>query len=280
MPKQPNIYTYLDYRTYLRDLYEARKQTKRGFSYRSFARTAGLSSENHLWQVINGRRKLSGATIIKFAKGFGLKKHETAYFEHLVHFNQAKTTEEKNHHYRKLASSKRYIEVRHLERDQFEYLSKWYYAVIRELVLLPDFCEEPAWIAARLAPVISEREAAEALELLFRLGLLGRDADGRVVQTERHVTSGEEVASLAATNFHKQMIDRAAAAVEGTRPEHRELSALTVAIPKAKIAQVKERIRQVRRELHEMMATDDGADVVYQLNLQFFNVSEVAGETI
>ena len=114
-----NIYEYLDYRAYLRDLFEEKKATVRGFSYRSFCRKAGIVNPSFLKLVIDGKRNLTPASIMKFAKGFTLKRHEGEFLHNLVMFNQASTHEEKNHYYKKLSSSKRYAEVKHIERDQF-----------------------------------------------------------------------------------------------------------------------------------------------------------------
>jgi len=273
-----DIYQYTDYRRFLKDFYTAKKQANPAYSYRAFSKAAQLSSENYLWQVINGKLNLSSTTIRKFLGGLKLRKHEAAFFENLVFFNQAKTPEEKNHYYQRMSSSKRYIKARHLEKDQFEYLSKWYYAAVRELVLLPDFQLDPVWIAKRLSPSINLKDAQEAIGLLLRLELIGKDETGRTIQTERHLTSGYEVQSLAAVNYHQQMISRASEALKRTKSEHRDISALTVAVSRKKISEVKRRIHEFKRELHEFMADGEGADVVYQLNLQLFNLSEVPDE--
>lgn len=279
MAQSLNIYAFTDYRAYLKAFYRMKKRSKRGYSYRAFAMAAGLSSENHLWQVITGRRSLSNGSIRKFAKGLRLKKHEAEFFENLVLFNQARTHEEKNHYYRRMASSKRYIEARHLERDQYEYFSKWYYAAVRELVLLPDFQEDARWIAAKLSPRITVKEAEASLELLQRLGLLGRDAEGRLVQTQQNLTSGYEVNSIAVVNYHRQMLEKAGESLERVRAPLRDVSALTVAVSQEKIAEVKRRLHEFKRELHAFMTEGEDADVVYQLNLQLFNLSEVSDET-
>lgn len=273
-----NIYEFTDYRAFLKAYYETRKRENRRYSFTTFAKQADIGSRNHLWQAMTGRRNLTLVTIRKFAKGLKLKKHEAEYFENLVLFNQAKTNEEKNIYYKKLASSKHYIEVRHIEHDQYEFLSRWYYAAIRELVNLPSFVEDPAWIAKRLAPQISEKEAGEALELLFRLGLLGRDTAGRAIQTERHLSTANEVAHLAAANFHKQMIAKAAQAVDRSNAEHREISSLTVGVAKEHIAEIKQRIQAFRREIHAFIESKGKTDAIYQFNLQFFNLSEVPDE--
>lgn len=274
-----DIYQYTDYRKFLADFYREKKESTPSFSYRAFSKAAGLSTGNYLWQVITGRANLGNGNVQKFCAGLKLKKHEADYFENLVRFNQARTNDEKNHYYQKLASSKRYLKVRQLEKDQFEFFSKWYYAAIHELVALPEFRRDPAWIAARLHPEISPREAAEALDLLFRLGLVAEGAEGRVVQTHRHISSGYEVASLAAANFHRQMIQRAYEALEKVHHTNRDISSLTIAISKDKLAEAKRRIHEFKRQLHEFLASGEVADAVYQLNFQLFSLSEVPNET-
>lgn len=277
-PKKINIYEFTDYREFLKTYYREKKRENKSFSFLAFARAAGIGSKNHLWQAMNGRRNLQGNTIRRFTRGLKLKKHEAEYFENLVYFNQAKTSEEKNLYYKKLASSKHYIEVRHIERDQYEYLSQWYYATVRELPLLSDFAEDPAWIANRLSPRITEKEAREAMELLFRLGFWCRDCSGKVVQAERYLSTANEIVSLAAANFHKQMIAKASEAIDAIRPQHREMSSLTVAVAREKVAEVKRRIQEFRRELHAYITNGEKADTIYQLNLHFFNLSEVPDE--
>ena len=93
---KPNTYTYLDYRRYLKDLYKKLKETTNHFSFRYFAKAAGLKAPNYLKLVMDGERNLSQDGIRKFCKGLKLNKGEQEFFENLVHMNQSKTDEEKN----------------------------------------------------------------------------------------------------------------------------------------------------------------------------------------
>jgi uncharacterized protein (TIGR02147 family) len=273
-----NIFKYLDYRRLLQDLYTEKKRTVRGFSYRSFCRRAGIVNPSFLKLVMEGKRNLTPSSIRKFSKGFGLKKQESDFFEQMVLFNQSSTHEEKNHYYKKLASSKRYIEVKHIERDQYEYFSKWYYATIRECICLPGFKNDPERIANSLNPKISPREAAEAIELLLKLELVGLKEDGTLFQKDRNIVTPSEAASLAVCNFQREMMKKAMEATERMRAHHREISTLTIAISKDKFEHAKKRIKEFRRELHAMLSECESPDAVYQLNFQLFPLSEVESE--
>src|SRR5262245_65039952 len=110
-----DVFAYLDYRAYLRDHYDARKGKGRGFSYRSFARRAGLKSPNYLKLVIEGERNLSAAMAERFAQTCGLSDDELRYFVDLVAFNQAASLGERAKHYARLTGFQRYRKAHRLD---------------------------------------------------------------------------------------------------------------------------------------------------------------------
>ena len=194
MKKMKTLFEYLNYRSYLNDYY-LEKSAKGKLSLRSFARRAELGSPSYLKSVIDGKRNLTEKTIPKFSKALGHKKDEADFFRNLVLMNQSSNHEEKNRYYQNLARSKRYIEVKHLEHNQFELLSKWHYAAIREMVLIPDFVEDPEQIGRSLRPHVSADEVSQTIELLLEIGLLVRDESGTLKQSEPTLTTGSEVAT-------------------------------------------------------------------------------------
>ncbi len=68
---------YEDFRAYLRDFYDDRKKRSPYFSYRTFARKAGLTSPSHFKEVVDGTRKLTAKTI-----GIDLEDREQWFREH------------------------------------------------------------------------------------------------------------------------------------------------------------------------------------------------------
>lgn len=268
-----DVFRYLDYRKFLKDVFAHLKATRPSFSHRAFARTAGFSSSNYVLLIMQGKRNLSSDGIQKIVGALKLKKGEAEFFENLVRFNQAKTDAERNFYYSRIASNRRYAEAHKLEKEQFEYYSKWYIPAVREMVILEDFKEDPEWIASRLTPPIKPREAAEAIELLLKLGLLVR-ANGKLAQQERHIASGDEVSSLAMTNFQREMIEQAAASIENTPIDLREIGSVTFAVSHEKLAEAKKMIREFRSRLAGFLAEETKADEVYQFNFQLFNLSK------
>ncbi len=151
LPLQPsmqgvgiNVFAYLDYRALLRDYYEAQKTRGRGFSYRAFARRAGLRSPGHLKRVIDGERGLSGDTLEGYLRVMSLGPDETAYFRALVEFNQASSPEARRTSYLQLLSFRGYRNTQRLDVQHAAYFSRWYIPAVREMASREDFRADPS----------------------------------------------------------------------------------------------------------------------------------------
>ncbi|HET9952985.1 MAG TPA: TIGR02147 family protein [Polyangiaceae bacterium] len=268
-----SVYEYLDFRAYLRAYYEAEKKRRPSFSFRLFSKLAGLRSPNFLKLVMEGERNLGPESVPRFAEALGLSAQDAEFFADLVAFGQAQSMADKNRSFERIAGSRRFRKARRIEGDLFAYLSHWYNPAIRELAARDDFQEEPRWIAAQLRPTITPAEAAEAMRLLLSLGLLTRDAEGRVARGEPTLTTEHEVRSLGAAAFHRQMLERAAQSIETVPRDKRDLAALTVCVSPETAALVKQKIQKFRETLTELCDSDPQGSVVYQLNVQWFPLS-------
>lgn len=191
----PDLYTYLDYRKYLRGWFDARKAGNPRFSHRAFARRAGQSSPSLLLHVIAHKRNLTPLTTESFAKAMELKGEDAEFFHGLVSFDQAETLDERNRAWERIRAARRFREARRLEGDGVEYLSRWFYAAIRELATCEAIRPDPVWIAETLRPSITAEQAQQALDLLLSLGLLRAEPDGSVVPAEASVVTPHEVAA-------------------------------------------------------------------------------------
>ena len=267
---QIDVFAYLDYRLFLRDCYTDLKTRQTGFSYRWFSRQAGMSSPNFLKLVIEGQRNLTSKSAEKFAIALGLNSNETSFFRDLVGFNQADTAAEKNRHFDRIGGYRRHRAVRAVERDQFEYLSRWWYPAIRELVACSSFREDDEWIAKSLVPAITAAQARQALEVLLKLGFLERAEDGSLRQGEPLLSTGPEVRSLAVGNFHRQMMERASESIELVDREMRDISGVTVALSAEAFDMFKQKIVALRQELLELSAAETNPTRVVQVNFQAF----------
>ena len=272
---KPSVFEYQDYRKYLNDLVSYLRETQKTFSFRNFCRQSGFSSSSTLKLVMDGKRKLSEKGIRKVIKGLKLSKEEGAFFTDLVMMNQADNAEDKGKHLDRMMRNKKFSEIKPLARDQYEYSSRWYIPAIREMVVLPDFREDPKWIAKRLEPNISIAEAKEAINILVRLQLIEREQNGRFKQVDPNVTTDPEVFSIAFKRFYREMMSHAMDSIENVKPQDRDISGAIFALPKSKLPAFKEELFEFRKHiLAKYGTTQESADDIYQLNLQLFPITK------
>jgi uncharacterized protein (TIGR02147 family) len=264
-----DVFRYLDYRRFLADVYAAQKA--RGLSYRAFSKRAALGAPNYLKLVIEGQRNLTPAMALRFAQAAGLAGESADYFVELVAFCQARKSNVKQAHHQRLLAFRRYREAHKLENAHAAYHAAWYLPAIRELVTSRDFREDPKWIAEKLLPAIKPSEAKQALASLLKLGLIERDVEsGGLRQTNAIVTTGPETRGVHIASYHAEMTKRALAAIDLVPNAERDLSALTLCMGKAGLAQVKQRIRALRRELLALSESQEERSEVVQINFQLF----------
>ncbi|MBI2897885.1 MAG: TIGR02147 family protein [Deltaproteobacteria bacterium] len=273
------VFEYTDFRAFLADYYAAEKARRSSFSFRAFARRAGFASPNFLKLVIDGRRNIGEDSIPRFVRALGLDREEGRFFASLVGFGQSRTVEDRNQHFEKIAASRRFRAARKIDGALFEYLSHWYMPAIRELAARVDFREDPEWIGEQLLPAIRPADARKALTTLVTLGLLVRDDTGRLSRGEPTLTTGHDVQSLSVINYHRQMLERAASAIEALPSSRREFGAMTVCVRSGTVAELKERIRRFCEEILERSDRDAQPDAVFQINVQLFQLSRCAEVT-
>lgn len=266
-----DVFRYRNYREFLAAFYAHGKLG--GLSYRGFARAAKLGAPNYLKLVIDGKRNLSPEMAERFAAACKLNEEATAYFKLLVAFDQAESDAERNALHERLSRFARFRASQRLDLDQKEYHSSWYIPAVRELAACAAFREDASWIAASLQPAVSEREAAHALEVLQRLGLLERDESGRLAQASRAVTTGQQASGLYIRNYHAELMQRALHAMHDLPAEERYISALTLSTSASTLQEVRRRVLQFRQELVELCDADPSPAQVIQLNLQLFPLS-------
>jgi uncharacterized protein (TIGR02147 family) len=270
----PDIFAYTDYRKFLKDHYEEQKAKDAKFSHRYFTMKVGFSSSGYFSDVLSGKKNLSGAFMLKFAKALKLSKEEEEYFLNLVSFNQAKTLEEKNRYYEKMMTSGK-VKVDVLEPGKYEYFSKWHYAAVREMLHYSAFKDDYKTLARSLDPPIAPKEARKAIELLAGLGFITRDSQGAWRPASANVSTGGSFNGLNVANFHRNTLELAIRALDAFPPDQKGFSTLTLPLTGDKIRKAKLAIKNLRMYLLALAENGTRADRVYQFNFQLFPVTRI-----
>jgi len=272
------LFSYMDYRQFLQDYYEKRKSENPSFSFRMFSRMAGLGGDTYLRMVMKGLRNLSPSSIRKFTHALKLNCKEEEYFENLVLFNQAKTERDRDVYFDRLIQIKPLPKLQGIEKDQLEYLKNKNYVVIREMVALPHFQEDPEWIASNFRPPLKPREVTKTIEALIRLELLKRDEDGKLKHSKTMLATLPQDYSLEIYNYHRSIISEAKDKVLNSKPDLREVVSITVPAHKESILAIKKALKEVQEKImHYASEQNVNYDDVYQINFQLYPLTHTQG---
>lgn len=276
---QPDIFQYHDYRAYLRDYYNEQKATRRYFSYRYFARKAGVNAPTLLYYIINGKRNMSLNTIGKFSRAIGHGKEEAAYFENLVLFNQAGSVAEKTRYYRQLVDVRVPVAIQTISPDRYEYYATWYHSIVREAVTILDFQDDFKRLAAFIVPPITASQAKRSVALLEKLGFIERHNDGRYYQTSALIgVKTDRPEAIVVEHLQMEMQKAALASFDRFPRSERLAASTTFSISRETFELFKTRTREFRKELMEIARLDENPERVYEFTFNLFPMSRDSDE--
>ncbi len=269
----PVIFAYLDYREYLKALYETRRERSSIFSYRFMAQRLDVDA-GQLARILQGKLHLPQRALAATLQLCRLEGREAAYFEELVRHGRARNPEEAARSFERLEALK-VPTPQAVENADF--YARWHHSVVRALAALPDAPSDPEALAGMVRPPFATEEALSSLQLLEQLGLLARDPEtGRWRATEPHLTPGAEVSPAAIRQWHAQAMEEARRALAELPPDARDLSTVTLALNAAELATVKGWVADLRRQVRALAENTPQPDRIFQVNLQFFPVARRA----
>jgi uncharacterized protein (TIGR02147 family) len=268
----PNIFDFLDYRKYLAAFFEHKKAVNPRFSYRVFARIIGLGSHSLIKMVIDGKRKLASHSVRAVARACELDREATKYFQTLVQWNHAESTQEKDLFWKDLIRQKMNLNAHNLSNPQLQVLSDWKSAVILELVREPNFEPTADWISRKLRIDVTLEDLKRILDNLKRVSLVEESSRGWRALPEQIVKGGDVPNEMIQMYHHTAGM--AALQSIGSVPVHeREFSGLTVHMTEEQLKRLKEAIRSFQSEVQSQQ-TDFSKAKLYQLNIQLFPLTK------
>lgn len=303
---RPRPYDFTEVAQYLAEMVEYLRASNPRFSFRNFSKEAGFSSPNVLQLAAQGKRRVSVASIPKFARGMGLDDRDAEAFDLLVRIERCKDDDERS---RLLIQLKQCAAKDAEDFDDHQYDAyapeNWFWIPLREMVPLSGFREDPEWIATRLSPQVDPDAVEAAIEGLQRLGFLTRDDDGVLQQSQPHITTGSVARKRQAVRaWHKKMLELGARALDAfpvahppssvpeawkgphfvgppTRPAApRTMTAMTLRLNARELREAVDLFAQTRARLRELEGTDgDEAErEVFHFMFLGFPVTDATGQ--
>lgn len=270
-----NVFEFQDYREYLRCYYDENKRTKPYFSYRYFSEKAGINASAFLYYVIKGKRNLTKKSSAKVSMAIAHSKEEAEYFENLVFFNQAESITEKTYYYSKLVNVRRPIDINTVDKNRYEFYSKWYYSIVRELIGILEIKDNHKLIGEYIVPKITNHQVEEAVSVLLRLQFIKRDEDGVLRQTDNLIQATPDITEIfIMEKFHVEMLQMAIKSYDIFSRNERLAASTTFRISKNTFELFKMKTREFRKELLEIARLDNEPEQVYQFTFNLFPMSK------
>lgn len=227
--------------------------------------------------MIKGKKTLSRTSVVKLSIAMNLSKTESAYFENLVYFNQSTNFTERNFYFEKLNAIRPVTteasQARNLRKDQFEFYSQWYHAVIRSLIDLYPTVKDPQILARMVYPPLNTKQVQKSIELLLRLGLIEKNEDDSYKISSKIITTGSQLHTLAVQQFHLSSMENASKALQNLPKKERNFSGLTLGISTEAYEKICAEIDTFQNSVLAIAENDQNSDRVYQFNFQLFPVS-------
>jgi len=268
---EPVVFDFLDYRDYLKALYETRRETSSVFSYRFMAQRIDVDA-GQLARILQGKLHLPQRALSATLKLCKLDGREAAYFEDLFRLGKAKDPEEAARCRERLEALK-VPPPRIVGSEQAEYYRNWRHSVVRAIATLDSIPQEPETIANSCRPPIGPEQAKESLALLLQLGLLMRTSDGRLQPSDPHLSANENLPLELLRGWHAQAMEQGRRALAEIPPTERDVSTMTLALSAADLPTIRAWVVDLRRQVRALAASTTNSDRVFQVNVQFFPVA-------
>jgi uncharacterized protein (TIGR02147 family) len=265
----PEIFRYHDYRAFLADWLAFQKASQSGFSLRGLAKSAGLAS-GYLPMVLSGKRPLTGKALDKLLPFLSLNASERGYLENLTTLGTSDSHEARIEALERMKRFLKYKKNNHRETEVYQYLTHWYYIVIREMACLKEFKLDAEWIQSRLRTSVPLKEIKDAIEFLTKNEYLKPDGHGGVRPPEVALSCEGGVYRVALTKFHREIFELAGKAIDNTPSTERNIQGHTFALDQKNYEKVREIIEETMKKIRDLSVSEVSGDEVYHLEVALF----------
>lgn len=279
----PNISNYVDFRQFLLDFYNARREASsrdlRPYNYAMFSAAADIKSPNYLKMIIDGKRNLSPEMISKFAKAMGLNKDQSEEFRLLVLMGQETEPGQRNVYLKQLSEFRFQGKLKsgEIDRKAIEKLPNWIGWILFAMLDQEGVDFNSNQLRELLRGKASTDEIEEALNTLIQSGQVVRDeATGQIKKAEAPAEMTDDIPVAVVRKLQSQLMYLGLESLFQDSAAEREFGTLTVTLTQAEFEDLRFQLRKFRKQVHKDTAIkrmSEKGERVYQLNLQLFPVT-------
>ncbi len=268
-----NLYNYKDYRLFLNDYIDDQKKHIPSFSIAQLAKKLNLSHTSSLNKVLRGQRNPGDELTKSLCAYFNFSPEEEGYFIDLVSLEKESNPIQKA----KLLNRINKLVNRNIPNilpdNHFSLISNWYSYALIEMCRLKDFTFDFNWISSRLKNKVSSLQIEETINRLVYINLININDDKIELNQNRHQTT-TDIPNEYIKEYHEESIKKGIDAIREETIERRYISSSTIAVKKDSIHEAKKLIDQFQDNLSLLVESNDSADDIYMLNIQYFPVTK------
>ena len=256
------------YLNVLEEEFNNRKRVNTRYSLRAFARYLNLPSAV-LSEIFRQKRGIPKKSAPQIADKLGLNTVEKDVFVNSVKSRKAavvcslEASQQKDYY--------RIIENRKYDR----FFAEWEHGLVFTLVRARQGKFDLNWLEEKSR--LSREQIDESIALLEELELISKLEDGNYQINESYLASTRDVPSKALRTFHHSMLHMGHEKLDRIPIDKRFFGASTFAINISHVEELKNLIRNFKKELVKIANCNKGEDV-FQLNIQLFPLSKIEGE--
>lgn len=262
------VFESLEYRDILKEAYEERKAAMSLFSYRMMGDRLEIDG-SYLFRVLQKELHLPARCLPRAIEFLGLAGRAAEYFQLLAAYQRERGAKARQEILEK-ALSLRDVERSKLKDNELAFFRDWWVVAVRCLLEVVNGRANPRELAARIHPSVPEKDIKKALDLLLELGLVKKASSGRLVLAQTHLTASGSDKAQAVQGFQKQMLNLALESFDRFPKGQRDVSTLSVAIDGLAWNEIREMLRESRRQIQKRVEESTHPDRVMQIVMAFF----------
>ena len=273
---EPNVFDYMDARVYMQAWFDYKKSIKQPVSYRLLSKRAGFKAHDTVQRFISGKKNLTPPQVFAIFTELNIGESEGRFFEALVYFNQAENNGERSYHLNKMRTLNSSNSKAPDRFKLYDFFSQWHHLAIRSI--LPIMNLSTKQIGDLLDPPLPREMVEKSIELQVGMGLLKQTDEGWITP-HQHLKPDTKVYNTAITSLYEELLNLANRAIKNKTAEQRKMEALTMTLSKSGAHMVWEYLDEAKKKILNVAANDAGEDLVWQVNMQAFTLSENLRQT-
>lgn len=273
---KPNVYSYHDYRTFLKDWISYLQEIQTDLSMRKIAEKSELAV-SYLPMVLSGKRNLTAKALESLKKHLKLKVDEIAYLKYMMELNDSDNREDKLELVKKMQKFHKYEEENSKELEAYKYLTKWHYVALREMILLDDFKNDIDWIQDNLSFAVTPKDITEGLNFLLEHNFIEKAGKDKFKVKDKIIDCFEGIYRLSLGEFYKQIYALAVESIERVPRNERLLLGHTFAVSDEAFEKISQVLNEALEKVREIEKYDSQRDRVYQVSFAAFPLTKKKG---